>query len=45
MTAILAFATILLPLVTGVTQLAKQTISMSKNLIPIVALGIGLLIG
>jgi hypothetical protein len=45
MTAILAFATILLPIVTGVTQLFKQTISMSKNLVPIVALGIGLLIG
>ena len=46
MTTILAFATILLPIVTGLTQLAKQTIpKLSKNLVPIVALIIGLLIG
>jgi hypothetical protein len=45
MTAILAFATIALPFVTALTQLAKQSIKMPKNLVPMLALAFGLLIG
>ncbi|MFC4619732.1 holin [Camelliibacillus cellulosilyticus] len=46
MQAILTFATILMPIVTGVTQFIKAVFPpMPKNFVPIVALAAGLVIG
>lgn len=45
MSEILVLATIILPIVTAVTQLVKNSITMPKNLVPIIALVVGLLIG
>lgn len=45
MEAVLTLATILVPFITALTQLAKNTVSIPKNYIPLVALIIGLLIG
>lgn len=45
MNQILSIATLLLPIVTGVVQLIKQNISISKNAVPIFAIVVGILLG
>ncbi|MTT30822.1 holin [Terrilactibacillus sp. BCM23-1] len=45
MNEILTFATIILPIITAVTQMIKQAVSIPKNIIPLIALIIGLIIG
>lgn len=45
MEAVLMFATILMPIVTAVVELAKRTIMMAKNIVPVVSLVLGLALG
>lgn len=45
MTEVLALATILLPVITAVTELIKRSVSVPKNAVPLIALVTGLLIG
>lgn len=45
MTEVLAFATIILPIVTALTQMVKTAVSIPKNLVPFISLTIGILIG
>ncbi len=45
MEQILSLATLLLPIITAVTQVIKRSISMPKRLVPICALVVGLLLG
>ncbi|WP_085523841.1 holin [Tuberibacillus sp. Marseille-P3662] len=45
MNEILTFATIVLPIVTAVTELIKRTVSVPKNFVPLIALVTGLAIG
>ncbi|MDN3956810.1 holin [Sporolactobacillus laevolacticus] len=45
MTEVLALATIMLPIITAVTQLIKKSISIPKNAVPAIAFGVGLIIG
>jgi hypothetical protein len=45
MEKILIFATVILPIVTALVELVKRTVSLSKNIIPLVSLLVGLIIG
>lgn len=45
MEQVLLFATVLLPVVTAFVELIKKTINLPKNLIPMISLITGLLIG
>jgi len=45
MTEILTFATVILPFVTALTQLVKASVKMPKNLVPLIALILGLVLG
>lgn len=45
MEQVLIFATILLPIVTALVELVKRTISLPKNIIPLISLIVGLIIG
>ncbi|SFG73491.1 holin [Sporolactobacillus nakayamae] len=45
MTEVLMLATLLLPMITAVTELVKRTVSIPKNTVPAIALGVGVLIG
>lgn len=45
MTEVLALATLLLPIITAVTELVKRSVSIPKNGVPAIALAAGLLIG
>jgi hypothetical protein len=45
MTEILAFASIIAPLVTALVELVKKTVSTPVNLLPVIALVIGLIVG
>lgn len=45
MEQVLIFATILLPVVTALVELAKKTVKIPKNLIPLLSLILGLIIG
>lgn len=45
MEQVLIFATILLPIVTALVELAKKTVRTPKNLIPLLSLVLGLIIG
>ncbi|MFC4355292.1 holin [Chryseomicrobium palamuruense] len=42
---ILIFATIVLPIVTALVELVKRSIILPKNIVPLIALVIGLLVG
>lgn len=42
---VLIFATVLLPIVSALVELAKKTISMPKNIIPLISLAVGILVG
>lgn len=45
MEAVLVFATILSPVILALVELCKRSISLAKNIVPLVALGIGLVVG
>ena len=47
MTAVLLFATIIVPIVLGVVELIKRSVSekLNKNLIPLIAFAVGIFIG
>lgn len=46
MQEVLFFATVLSPIVTAIVELIKRVIpSISKNIVPLISLGVGLLIG
>ncbi|MGC4379067.1 holin [Fictibacillus sp. Mic-4] len=45
MTLILAFASIILPIVTAVTEVVKRAFSLPKNLVPAIAFVLGIVIG
>lgn len=47
MTEVLLFATVIVPIVLGVVELIKKTVSetLSKNFIPLIALAVGIFIG
>jgi hypothetical protein len=45
MEQILIFATVILPIVTALIELVKRTINLPKNIIPLVSLLVGLIIG
>ncbi|WP_182200078.1 holin [Paraliobacillus salinarum] len=45
MEQVLIFATVLLPIVTAVVELVKRTVSLPKNIIPLISLVIGLVVG
>ncbi|WP_096188388.1 holin [Evansella halocellulosilytica] len=45
MESVLMFATVLSPVVAGVVELIKRTVTIRKNLIPLLSFGVGLLIG
>ncbi|WP_373894476.1 holin [Virgibacillus sp. CBA3643] len=42
---VLIFATVLLPIVSALVELVKKTVSMPKNIIPLISLIIGVLVG
>lgn len=42
---ILIFATVVLPIVTALIELVKRTINLPKNIVPFIALVIGLVVG
>lgn len=42
---ILIFATIVLPIVTALVELVKRSVVLPKNIVPLIALVIGLLVG
>ncbi|MDO6451707.1 holin [Oceanobacillus profundus] len=45
MEQVLIFATILLPVVTALVELIKKTFSVKNNLIPLISLLIGIIVG
>lgn len=45
MEQVLVFATILLPIVTAVTELCKRTFTLNVNYIPLLSLVVGLILG
>ncbi|MNM66051.1 Phage holin [compost metagenome] len=45
LTAVLAFASVLAVFVLAMVQLVKTTVNVKKNLLPVIGLGIGLVIG
>ena len=45
MEEILLFATIIAPVAAALTEVVKRTVNVSKNLLPITAIVVGLLIG
>lgn len=45
MEQVLIFATIILPIVTALVELVKRTISLPKNILPLISLLVGLVIG
>ena len=47
MTAVLLFATIIVPIVLGVVELIKRSVSakLNKNFIPLIAFAVGIFIG
>lgn len=42
---VLAFASVLAAVVTALVQLAKMTINLPKNIVPLVGFGLGLIVG
>jgi hypothetical protein len=45
MTEVLIFATILMPIITGLVQLAKKTVNIKNNFLSLIALAVGLFVG
>ncbi|WP_077623852.1 holin [Sediminibacillus massiliensis] len=45
MEEVLIFATVLLPFVTALVELAKKTINIPKNIVPAISFLVGILIG
>ena len=45
MEQILAFSTILVPIITGLVQLLKKTFNLPKNFIPLISLAVGIAVG
>jgi len=45
MQEVLTFATVLIPVVTALVQLAKTTVNMPKRVVPIIGFLIGLIVG
>lgn len=45
MQEVLIFATIISPVILGLVELIKQTVNFPRNLVPLVALVVGLLVG
>ena len=45
MTEVLIFATILMPIVLGLTELVKRTINLPKTIVPLIAFVVGLFVG
>lgn len=45
MEQVLIFATVLAPIITALVELVKRSVSVSKNLIPVISLVIGLFVG
>lgn len=45
MTDVLIFATILMPIVLGLTELAKRTVNLPKTYVPLIAFAVGLFVG
>lgn len=42
---VLIFATVLLPIVTALVELAKKSFPIRKNFIPLISLAVGLIVG
>ena len=45
MEEVLLFATVLLPIVTALVELIKKSINLPKNIVPLISLVVGLIIG
>lgn len=45
METVLILATLVLPIVLALVELVKRTVNVKKNLLPLIAFGIGLVIG
>ncbi|QTD40660.1 holin [Sporosarcina sp. Te-1] len=45
MTEVLTFATVLMPIVLGIVQLAKNTVNIKNNMVSLVAFVLGLAVG
>lgn len=45
MTAVLFFATILMPIITALVEMVKKTVNLPVNYLPVLSLFVGLLIG
>ena len=45
MEQVMIFATVILPIVTALVELAKRTVTLPKNYVPLISLAVGLVVG